>query len=371
MRLIVIVVVLVSFQIGYSQEKQEIKPPAESTPTDQNKDNTKLQETDLIEANKAIPSELASKEESQKTLDRSIGLLNIVAASMAVLVGLITLVFLIGATFGLFEYKRWKEVRARIEKDAKSIGELRSNLEKQVEAIRKEIEKTVPINLTEKPSGELAEKLDELSRKMEMLEAFGFPLRFQDYLNRARDLFYKEKYGLSLEAIDKAIEINSKIAPVWSNRGVTLRKLNRFEEALKAYEKAIELDPTFAMAWMNITTLFLELKRYKDGLNKIERAIKRWPDDPELWSQKGVALNGLKRHKEAIEAVDRAIELKPDFAGAFYNKACSFSLLNNKNQALIFLSKAIELDKGLKKQATSDEDFRNLWEDEDFKKIVQ
>jgi hypothetical protein len=45
--------------------------------------------------------------------------------------------------------------------------------------------------------------------------------------------------------------------------------------------------------------------------------------------------------------------------------------LNNKNQALIFLSKAIELDKGLKKQATSDEDFRNLWEDEDFKKIVQ
>jgi tetratricopeptide (TPR) repeat protein len=45
------------------------------------------------------------------------------------------------------------------------------------------------------------------------------------------------------QAFDKAIEINPQNSLAWYNKGITLRHLNKYEEAIKAYEKAIESNP--------------------------------------------------------------------------------------------------------------------------------
>ncbi len=47
------------------------------------------------------------------------------------------------------------------------------------------------------------------------------------------------------------------------------------------------------------------------------------------------------------------------------------SLMNNKEKSLEYLSKSIELDPKYKEEAKKDEDFKNLWDDEDFKKLVK
>ena len=62
--------------------------------------------------------------------------------------------------------------------------------------------------------------------------------------------------------------------------------------------------------------------------------------------------------------------MKPDLAEAWYNKAWSYSLKGDKENALKNLSKAIDLDAKYKEMAKRDEDFKNLWDDEDFKRIV-
>ena len=60
----------------------------------------------------------------------------------------------------------------------------------------------------------------------------------------------------------------------------------------------------------------------------------------------------------------------PDFAKAWYNKACVHSLKGDKENALKNLSRAIKLDRKNKEDAKKDEDFKNLWDDEDFKRIT-
>ena len=45
--------------------------------------------------------------------------------------------------------------------------------------------------------------------------------------------------------------------------------------------------------------------------------------------------------------------------------------MGEKKGALLSLKKAIELDEQRGKDAKKDEDFKALWEDDDFKKLVE
>ena len=315
------------------------------------------QENDSV--NISHPSSLPAKSEfsdedilnhAQKSLDRSISILNTVATAMGVLVGLLTLIIVIGGALGFIGYRRWQEIREQAEKSAEETKKVANKAKKAykgakpiIEGFKKaeknlvklrEIAMTFPL-LPETLSEDQKRELDEYVWKSKVLEVFEFPLNSEDYRNRGVALYLRDKYDLALNAFDKAIELKPKFA-AWYNKGIALDKLGRYGEALEAFDKAIELKPDFAFAWNN----------------------------------KGVELGKLDRHDEAIKAFDKAIELKPDHAEAWYNKACAYSLKGDKENALKNLSKAIDLDAKYKEMAKSDDAFKNLWDDEDFKRIV-
>ncbi|NTW16851.1 MAG: tetratricopeptide repeat protein [Syntrophaceae bacterium] len=83
--------------------------------------------------------------------------------------------------------------------------------------------------------------------------------------------------------------INPDFAEGYSNRGVALYGLNKFEEAIASCDRAIALNPGLAASYVN----------------------------------KGQALFALKHYDEAEESYDRAIALEPDFAEAHFNKSLS------------------------------------------------
>ena len=274
---------------------------------------------------------------AQRSLDGSISILNTVATLMAVLVALLTLIIVIGGAFGLLELSQWRKLRKNAESDLEKAKPTIDRLKKAEEEIDtfRERAKHLP-SLSEPFSEDQKRLLDEYGRKIEFLEAFGVPLKSEDYFSYGDYHYRRGEYELALKAMDKAIELKPDYATAWYNRGVTLGNLGRYEEALKAYDKAIELKPDYAAAWNN----------------------------------RGVALGKLGRHEEALKAYDKAIELKPDFTSPWYNKACSYSRKGDKENALKNLSKAIDLDAKSKEEAKGDEDFKNLWDDEDFRRIV-
>ena len=285
-------------------------------------------------------------QKTQERLDMSISILNVVATLMGVLVALITIIVIIAIALGVFEYRQWRKYRQQAKKAADEVKKAAKEVKPIVDRLRKEKEdienmrKSIgKISIPSEPAllpEELKKKLDEYGEKIKFLEAFGTPLEPEDYCNRGVDFYYKKEYELALKAFDKAIEMKPDYAEAWYNKGITLSKLGRYDEALKAFDKAIEIKPNYAEAWYN----------------------------------KGITLGKLNRYDEALKAFDKAIEIKPDYAEAWYNKARMHSLKENKENALKNLSRAIELDRKYKENAKKDEDFKNLWDDEDFKRVT-
>ncbi|MBE9594365.1 MAG: tetratricopeptide repeat protein, partial [Proteobacteria bacterium] len=84
-------------------------------------------------------------------------------------------------------------------------------------------------SLSEPFSEDQKEILDEYGKKIEFLEAFGVPLKPEDYINRGIERYQRDKYELALKAFDKAIELKPDYAAAWYNRGVILDKLGRYD----------------------------------------------------------------------------------------------------------------------------------------------
>jgi tetratricopeptide (TPR) repeat protein len=63
------------------------------------------------------------------------------------------------------------------------------------------------------------------------------------------------------------------------NLGNALGRLKRYEESLQALERAIELDPKNAKAFMGKATALSRLERYEETLQAFERAVELGPKD--------------------------------------------------------------------------------------------
>jgi tetratricopeptide (TPR) repeat protein len=322
---------------------------------------------------------------AQKSLDRSISILNTVATLMGVLAALLTLIVVIGGALGFLEYRRWQEYRGQAKasadaakayadeakkaaEEAKPIIDRLKKAEEEIDTFR---ERATHLPSLSKPFSEDQKRLlEEYGKKIEFLEACGVPLKPEDYLSRGDDFYQSNEYELALKAYDKAIELKPDYASAWDNKGFALAKLGRYEEVLKAYDKAIELKPDYATAWDNKGFALAKLGRYEEALKVIDKAIELDPDYAEAWDSRGFALAKLGRYEEALKVIDKAIGLKSDEAEIRFHKACTYSLKGDKENALKNLSKAIDLDAKCKKHAKRDEDFKNLWDDDDFKRIV-
>lgn len=77
------------------------------------------------------------------------------------------------------------------------------------------------------------------------------PVLSKYYFQRGNIRYLQEKFKDSCMDYSETIKINPQIAEAWSNKGITLDKLDRLDDAIKAYDKAIEINPQLIEAWFN------------------------------------------------------------------------------------------------------------------------
>jgi tetratricopeptide (TPR) repeat protein len=113
-----------------------------------------------------------------------------------------------------------------------------------------------------------------------------------------------------------------------------------------------------------------EYKHYDESLATTDKLITMQPDSATNWGVKGQLLASMNKYEEAIASYNRAIQLDPNQAEYIYNRGCAYCLKGDKVNALADLKRAISLSPQLKAWAPKDEDFKSLWDDEDFKKLT-
>ena len=164
---------------------------------------------------------------------------------------------------------------------------------------------------------------------------------FIDFFRKKNDISGKEE---KQKACDKDIEIDSKYADKWNNKGIELRNLGRYEEAIKAYDKALNLDSKYAYAWNNKGNALDGLGRYEEAIKAYDKALEIDPKYVLAWNNKGIALRQLGRYEEAIKAYDKALEIDPKYVLAWYNKGSALRQLGKYEEAIKAYNKVKELN---------------------------
>jgi tetratricopeptide (TPR) repeat protein len=283
------------------------------------------QEEDLL--NVSYPSSLLAKSEVthddilnhvERSLARSISIHDQVATVMLVLAALITIIVAILGIFGYFRGRELERYILEAKSSVKKIKEYEERVKKIEEYLRliKEIIKE-----------EQAEKKDKLGEETKPFRTIKetFPEDRKEKFNEY------EKITKTVEALGVPLEPEDYL-----NRGNVYYLKEKYKSALNAYTTATELNPDCTDASFN----------------------------------RGVVLDKLGRQDEAIIAYTTATKLNPDYDVAWYKKSCDYSLRGNKKNALECLSIAIVLEAKYKEIAKKDGSFKNLWDDEDFKRIV-
>jgi|GEM_PF-878302 len=219
-------------------------------------------------------------------------------------------------------------------------------------------------------------KTDYKETKAELRKSFEDELeRVKEYKNEIKAICdeIKEKGKFvdeETENFKKRMSAQREEVPADFSKEVSELRKKDSKTAIQEYEKVMnkifdeEIYSTMAYNY------YVE-GRYEDSIVELKKVIRLNPQSYDDYYNWGVALQKAGRYEEAIERLRKTIELKPDYASAWYNIACAYSLQNTKPEALENLKRAIELDPTNKETAKKDADFRELWEDEDFKKLVE
>ncbi len=191
-----------------------------------------------------------------------------------------------------------------------------------------------------------------------------------DWIAKGSALDELGKHNEAIICYDKALEIDPKDEVARFNKGNVLVESGKYNEAITCFDKLLEINPKDEGAWYNKGVALGKSGKYNEAIICFDKALEINPKKEKAWFNKGVALGKSGKYNEAIICYDKALEINPKCEKAWFNIARSYSIIGEKDKALSDLGKAIEFDTSNKEKAKKNEDFKILWIDEDFRKLV-
>ena len=150
------------------------------------------------------------------------------------------------------------------------------------------------------------------------------------------------RHDVAVDLIGRAIAHDQTSSLYYSNHGLALAGLRRFEEAIKSYDRALSLRPDNAEVLYARGNALVALERPHDALEAYQRAIRAKPDHAEALCNRGAVLAGLGRNDEALASYDRALAVAPGFGEALSNRGNALKALGRLDEALSSYDRALK-----------------------------
>ena len=110
-----------------------------------------------------------------------------------------------------------------------------------------------------------------------------------------------KKYNKAIDYLNIAINLNSKFADSYNNRGIALAENERYSEAVQDYNKAINLKINYVDAYLNKGIALNKLKKFKEAKKITELAIKLEPSNAKAYNNLGNIFQNIKELKESVK----------------------------------------------------------------------
>lgn len=160
-------------------------------------------------------------------------------------------------------------------------------------------------------------------------------------LAQAIELEQSGKLEEALKVYDQAILNGSNDVLIFSNRGLLLERLQRWEDAFNSFSKAAEIESNFRDHY-NAGNMLLVLKRYAEAIAAFDASLACRDDYAESCVNKGIAHYSLEQLDEAGRCFDKALTLDPQFPPALRSSAILKSAQGDEASACAFYKKAAQ-----------------------------
>ena len=117
-------------------------------------------------------------------------------------------------------------------------------------------------------------------------------------------------------------------------RGTTLHKEGKLEEAIAAYRQCVTLDPTFPNARYNLGVALGDTEDNEEAFATMQAAAEAEPERAEIWNSLGYLACRQRRPRDGVGFYERAIELQPDYAQAHFNLGMTLLQLGDYRRGL-------------------------------------
>ncbi|MBQ7449494.1 MAG: tetratricopeptide repeat protein [Paludibacteraceae bacterium] len=153
-----------------------------------------------------------------------------------------------------------------------------------------------------------------------------------------------DKNDEALTNLTKAINLGSKWAGDYINRGVLYYRIHNYRGALADYDKAVELAPNDASVYYNRAILRSEVGDWNRAMDDIDKALDLQPEKTEMHYQRGIINLQLRQWQQAIKDFQKLIDTHPYFLPSYYLIAQAYTALDQPQNAYRYQHKAHELE---------------------------
>ena len=155
---------------------------------------------------------------------------------------------------------------------------------------------------------------------------------------------YMNRDSAAMADLTRAIELGSRWAGDYINRGILSYRNHNYRGALADYDNAVRLAPEDASCYYNRAMLRAEVGDYNRALEDLDKAIDLRPEDTEMRYQRGVVLLQLGQWEPALNDLDTMIAAYPYFLPSYYLAAQAKTALGEKKAAYTYRKTAYELE---------------------------
>ncbi|MBQ9296564.1 MAG: tetratricopeptide repeat protein [Paludibacteraceae bacterium] len=144
--------------------------------------------------------------------------------------------------------------------------------------------------------------------------------------------------------LTQAINLGSKWAGDYINRGVIHYHRHNYRGALSDYDQAVHIAPNDADCYYNRGIMRQEVGDYNNALADLNKAIKLAPERVEMRYQRALVELQLRQWKDVVRDADSLIERYPYFLPSYYLAAQAKSQQGNQAAAYRYRQRAHELE---------------------------
>jgi len=177
-------------------------------------------------------------------------------------------------------------------------------------------------------------------------------------------------FSQALKDLNKAADIDPQNPWIYVNRGVAYNFIGNYQQGLIDENKATSLDSTISWAYIDRGWSYIGLGNFNQALTDLNTAAQLDPKNPHVYHMRAWAYNGLGNKRQTLEDFDKSLVLDPNNSWTHWNIAAYYALSGEKDKSIAALRNAIRINDSLRQKAKMDKNFQSLWNDGDFKKLV-